>query len=568
MTLASKEAKAPTDRPRVLAPAALGAVLLWLAQPPAGLWPLAYAGVAVWLWLASAPVAFGRREYLGVWLGGVLYWLMTLHWVRLPCWPLTALGLPPLAMYLALYTLATVALVRLAKRRWSTPIWAAAPVAWVGMELVQARLLTGFLMGAVSHTHAGQPWVRSIAAYAGAYGVSFAIVLVAATLASLVRDWRAPERGRRAIACGCAGACVWLLGWIASVGIGIDSPSGPRPRVALIQGDTRATWNPDPNRNNTIMERQVALSVEAASRARRIGQPLDLVVWPESMFRSPVFSFDGALARPDEARAASTARYDEVVQQTSDWFVRLTGSLDQTPLLVGIDHYDVPSDPEAGPSAGGQYNSAALIDGAGRLVSVYDKTHLVPFGEYIPFAKGVPALYYLTPMGGGLDSGNGPVAMDVPLRGGGVLRVCPSICYESVVPRVIRQQVAKLTQAGQRPDALVNVTNDAWFWGASELDMHLACGVYRAVEHGLPMLVAANGGLSAVIDATGEVTAITERQVEEVLIATVPPRSVEPTPYTRYGDGFAGACLLACLAVGASAIVERGRGRDRVQRRL
>lgn len=559
MTLASKEAKAPTDRPRVLIPAVLGAVLLWLAQPPAGLWPLAYAGVAVWLWLASSPLTFDRREYLRVWLGGVLYWLITLHWVRLPCWPLTALGLPPLAMYLALYTLAIVALVRMAKRRWHAPLWIAAPVAWVGMELVQARMLTGFLMGAVSHTHAGQPWVRSIAAFTGAYGVSFAIALVAATLASFARDWRPAERGRAGIGLVSALTAVVVAGWLARTGIEIDTPSGPRPRVALIQGDTRATWDPDPNRNNTIMERQVALSVEAASRASRAGLPLDLVVWPESMFRSPVFSFDGALARPDEARAASTARYDEVVQQTSDWFVRLTGSLDATPLLVGIDRYDVPTDPDAGPSAGGQYNSAALIDGAGRLVSVYDKTHLVPFGEYIPLARGLPALYFLTPMEGGMSAGDGPVAMRTPVADGRELVVCPSICYETVVPHLPRRHVAELTKRGERPDVLINVTNNAWFWGSSELDMHLACGVYRAIETGTPLLIAANGGLSAVIDATGAVVEVGPRMAEHVLIGEVPPRSAEPTPYVVWGDLFAGVCLALSVVFGVADVVQRVR---------
>lgn len=557
-----------TKQPWVLAIAALGAVFLWLAQPPSGLWPLAYAGVAVWLWLATSPADFGRGEYLRVWLGGVLYWLLAMNWVRLPCWPLTAFGLPPLAMYLGLYALATVGLIRYAIRRWQVPLWLAAPIAWTGMELVQARLFTGLLMGAVSHSHAGQPWVRSVAAYAGAYGVTFAVVLVAAMMIGLVRGWRTPERGQRLVGVVAAVASVLVCGWLARTSIEIAQPEGRRPMVALIQGDIRATWDPDPQRNQTIMDRQVALTAEAAERANRSGDMLDLVVWPESMFRASLLSFDGVIAKPGVPNDASTGDHDLAIKRTGRWFEQLTGMLDATPMLVGIDRFDMPTDPDAPPSGGGLYNSAALVDGTGQLLSVYDKTHLVPFGEYIPFADGMPALYYLTRMATGMRAGDGPVAMNVPLRDGGTLRVCPSICYESVVPRVIRRQVAELTDQGLRPDVLVNVTNDAWFWGTGELDVHLACGVFRAIENGLPLIVAANGGLSAVVDATGEVRAVTGRQTEEVLIAPVPARSIDPTPYTLYGDWFAGACLLMCGLLGVSTLVEVRRAREQGGERL
>lgn len=532
----------------------VGALLLWLAQPPAGLWPLAYAGAGCWLWLASQREVWSWRESLRFWLGGVLYWLLAVHWVRLPCWPLTGIGWPLLAMYLAVYPLATVLLTRLAIRRWRTPLWLAGPVAWTALELVQARLFTGFLMGAVSHSHAGQPWLRSLAAYTGAYGVTFAVVLVAAAGVSLLQGWRGPARGRAVATLVASVAVVCGLGLATRSGVVIETPGGRRPTVALVQGDIRATWNPDPKRNQTIMDRQVALSAEAFEKTKRVGKPLDLVVWPESMFRAPLFSFDGEAATADGVRRGVASAYEESIGITAAWFKRITGMLGETPLLVGIDHFDLPTDPEAPASAQSLYNSAALVDGRGELIGVYDKSHLVPFGEYIPFARDLPALYYLTPMASGLRAGPGPVAMRVPIEGGKTLRVCPSICYETVIPHVIRRQVAELTDRGDRPDVLVNVTNDAWFWGASELDMHLAVGAFRAIENGLPLLVVANGGLSAFVDATGEVRSVTERQREQVLIDEVPPRSSEPTFYTRYGDWFAGACLLACVGLVVDAL--------------
>ncbi|QDT67428.1 Apolipoprotein N-acyltransferase [Planctomycetes bacterium MalM25] len=516
----------------------LGAIALWFAQPPLACHYLAWLAPAAWLWLADHPARYGRGHYFRFWLAGALYWLLAVHWVRLPH-PLTPIGWPILAAYLGAYTLAMFALVRLARRRWSVPLWFAGPIAWTGMEMLQARLFTGFLMGAVSHSQAGQPWVRSLAAWVGAYGVTFAVVLVASCLAMALRDGARRYGGWVRVTA--ALAAVLALGWLARSTTEIETDAGQHPLVALVQGDTRATWDPDPKRSQNIMDRQVALSAEAHRRAEAAGEAIDLVIWPESMFRSWLLTFDGSGVPPPDANE-STAK---MVEATNNWLRSVTTWVGGAPILVGIDRFD--RRPLAGDEfATDAYNSVALADGDGELVSYYDKTHLVPFGEYIPLAKGVPALYYLTPMAGGLDAGTGPVLMRVPLRDGGELLVAPSICYETVVPRVIRRQVAEPTVRGERPDVLVNVTNDAWFWGSSELDMHLACNVFRSIETGTPMLVAANGGLSAVIDARGEVLALSPRMQEHVILERTPPKTARPTPYVLWGDWLAGGCLLAC----------------------
>jgi len=105
-----------------------------------------------------------------------------------------------------------------------------------------------------------------------------------------------------------------------------------------------------------------------------------------------------------------------------------------------------------------------------------------------------------------------------------------------------------LTAAGQPPDILVNITNDSWYWGSSELDMHLACDVFRAVETRKPMVIAANGGISASISPYGQVVAEYPRQKPGVLIADVELR-ILASPYMRYGDWFAGLCLVCCVLV-------------------
>jgi apolipoprotein N-acyltransferase len=188
------------------------------------------------------------------------------------------------------------------------------------------------------------------------------------------------------------------------------------------------------------------------------------------------------------------------------------------------------------------YNSSVLVDRDGKLLGTYDKFHLVMFGEYVPFSKWLPFLKRLSSLTGAAEAGDGPVALAV----GGVF-YSPSICYETVIPHVIRHQVAQLDAIGQRPDVLVNLTNDAWYWGSSELDMHLACDVFRAVETRTPLVIAANGGISAWIDRHGQIRAQSPRQQQDVILADVElNREGPPTLYVRTGDWFAAACLTCC----------------------
>jgi apolipoprotein N-acyltransferase len=188
-------------------------------------------------------------------------------------------------------------------------------------------------------------------------------------------------------------------------------------------------------------------------------------------------------------------------------------------------------------------------------VGTYDKVHRVMFGEYIPFADWFPFLYRLTPLTGGISAGAAPVVLESDGK-----HYSPNICYETVIPHVVRQQA--LAGAGAPPDVLVNLTNDAWYWGSSELDMHLACGVFRAVETRIPLAIAANGGLSAWIDAAGRIRAVSKRRQPEVIIADVVPGN-HFSVYVLLGDAFAGACLAFCVV-----LVVVGWRDGRAQRRI
>ena len=209
-------------------------------------------------------------------------------------------------------------------------------------------------------------------------------------------------------------------------------------------------------------------------------------------------------------------------------------------VLVGIDRVEiVPSDTEEIKYEA--FNSAVLVDESGNIIATYDKMHRVPFGEFIPLANWFPFLYRLTPLTGGIVAGSkcsrhGAWTMGTLLS--------PNICYETVVPHLIRRQWNDfLAKAGRPPEALVNLTNDAWFWGSSELDMHLACGVFRAVETRTPLLIAANGGLSAYVDPMGDIRQITPRQRDRH-----PAGGSGETPRRR-------VVLHACTAIGLPACV-------------
>ncbi|TWT89002.1 Apolipoprotein N-acyltransferase [Pseudobythopirellula maris] len=542
-TNTTKAAIPPTWR-RTLAVSLVGSLLLWLAQPPLGWWPLAWVGVVPWLVVARREAAFGRKDWLAVWLAGTAYWLAALWWVCLPH-PLTPIGWLFLCAYLGCYPLAFVAIVRRCRR---VPVWVVAPAAWVALEFVQAHLFSGFLMGAPSHSQIGRIWLIQVAWATGAYGVSGMLIL----MSSLLSEWR------RLSSCIVLGMYVGLLFALSAT---VHERRHTRrhhneqPTIALIQGDTRATWDPDPERHRRIMDRQVALSREALRQAQSEGMGLDLVVWPESMFRTPLITFGGGYNPPEGVDIATT----NAAANTLNYLRGLSNELGAA-MLVGIDRFDylgaAAPDPEFQYDV---YNSAALVSADGDLTAVYDKTHRVPFGEYIPLAEGMPALYYLTPMAGGLRPGAGPVAMPVETASGETVNFATNICYESVVPHVIRRHVRELTEAGAAPDVLVNVTNDAWFWGASELDMHLACDIFRAVETRTPMIVAANGGLSAVIDASGRVVEKGPRMAEHVIVARVPARPISgPSFYVRYGDWFAWCCLI--VTAGAVMMCRRGVG--------
>ena len=216
--------------------------------------------------------------------------------------------------------------------------------------------------------------------------------------------------------------------------------------------------------------------------------------------------------------------------------------------LVGLDRQVIT--PRAANGAE-NYNSALFLDAAGGPLGCYDKMYPVMFGEYIPFANRFPWLYNLTPLPAGLTAGRTALAVTI-----GGIRVAPNICYETALPEAVRSQVLDLEAAGGRPDVLVNLTNDGWFWGSSELDMHLAAGIFRAIEVRTPLVIAANTGFSAWIDGSGRLRARGPRRATATLRARVVPDG-RRSPWLAWGSVPTGVCVAVVVAAVLEPLLKR-----------
>jgi apolipoprotein N-acyltransferase len=188
-----------------------------------------------------------------------------------------------------------------------------------------------------------------------------------------------------------------------------------------------------------------------------------------------------------------------------------------------------------------RYNSCLLFEPNLATTRVYHKMHLVPFGEYVPFIHSLPWLVVLTPYRGekapSLSFGHDAIAL--PL---GAHHLAVSICFEDTIPYVINEFFGTHAR-GSQPDILINLSNDGWFRGSSELDMHLAIGVFRAVEHRVPLARSVNTGLTALVDGNGEIRSTLPKDTRGVLSVTV-PLDDRTSLYSYWGD-WLGLCSLA-----------------------
>lgn len=474
-----------------------------LALPPFSIWPLLLPTIGG-LFLLLADLRPARAALLG-WLFGIGFFLAGLSWIgesfEVDAERFGAFKMPAilaLSAGLALFSAAASALyARFAEPGPMGALWFSA--CWTAGEWLRGHLLTGFPWNLIGYT-----WVGSSAApiqgaaWIGSYGLSLITVLSVALLAAPLQSGRSRSERRRDLTLGAAlVTALWGAGavrlWIA------PAPVGTEITVRIVQANVPQALKWRPDQRETIIERHLTLSVPD-----QVGY--DVLLWPETAVPS-------YLAEDGDLRA----RIAEVLPP---------GAI----LLAGAPRRVWHA------SEIGYRNAIIAVGPDGRVLGTYDKHHLVPFGEYVPLRHLLP-FERLVVGAGDFTPGPGPRTLDLP----GLPPVGLSICYEAIFPGAV-------VAAENRPAWLFNATNDAWFGTSIGPWQHLGSARMRAVEEGLPLIRAANSGVSAVIDAYGRVRQALPVGATGTIQAALPP-ALGPTPYSRYGDAPLGLLLASAFAL-------------------
>jgi apolipoprotein N-acyltransferase len=433
-----------------------------------------------------------------LWYGGTCYWIYdTMRQYGGLSAPLALLVLLLFCAYLGLYHgLFGLLLAVLARSRHHRRALVTAPFLWVTVELARTRI-TGFPWNLLGIAQIDNLALSRIAAFTGVYGISFEIALVNVALASA---FLVPREKRAAmLAAALAAAAVLQAGRL------VEPPATKAGHAALlIQQNIPVAADWTPAYFEQTLHDLTSLTVNSAAPN---GGKIDLIVWPESP--APFFTNDPRL------RSAIS----ELARQTATSFV------------VGAIGTDAPT-PN---SDGSLFNSAALVNSKGEWQERYDKVHLVPFGEYLPF----PSLFSFA---GGLTQEVGHFergASRAPLNAGGT-KLGVFICYESIFPDEVRQF------ANNGAQVFVNISNDGWYGDSGAYAQHLNQTRMRAIENDRWILSAANTGVTASIDPWGRVAARIPRKERTALVAPYSLTFVT-TFYTRHGDWFAYACAIILL---------------------
>ncbi|MGI3185511.1 apolipoprotein N-acyltransferase [Nioella aestuarii] len=458
-------------------------VIAALGLAPFDLPLLALAGFAGFALLLIDPDGLKRAFWIGL-AGGTGYFALSLHWIVEPFFVdpwrhgwMAPFALILMAAGLALFWGVAASLaVRLTQPGLLRPlIWA---LALVLVEMLRASIFTGFPWAHPGHIWIGSP-LMGLAAWIGPHGLTALTLLLAAGIAGAV--WSRPVIG--AVPVAVLGAVFGAASLIQPAPAADENA----PVIRLIQPNApqHLKWLPE------MIPVFFRRSLELTASEPQLADPPQLVIWPETSL--PALLRNSEPWREAIGQAAGVARVVVGGQRVQDGTVR---------------------------------NSLFLLDQDGAFVATYDKHHLVPFGEYIPLtamARSIGLRGLAEAAGPGYAPGQGPELLDLGELG----RAFPMICYETIFPSYIRQV--------ERPDWLLQITNDAWFGEFSGPFQHLELAQLRAVEQGLPLLRAANTGVSAVIDARGQVLSSLPLGEEGALDLRLPP-PLPATVYARTGD--------------------------------
>jgi apolipoprotein N-acyltransferase len=522
--------------------------LLFLSFPgAAGFWPVAWVAL-VPLLLAIRNVSPGRAARLGL-MAGMIHYVSLLYWIvivlgkygNLPWW-VSVPALLLLALYMSSYlALFCVLVSRVWQQKEVLVVWAG-PLLWVGLDFLRSFLFSGFPWQDLAYSQYKALLLIQTADLTGHFGVTFHIVLVNSVTALLFVLWRDNRSvGQSSLAPLMTSRIrqVWLYGVLPVLCIMLAVmtynllryrqvseviESSQKMRVAVVQGNIEQDQKWSPAMRLETIEIYTKLSELALKQGE---ESPSLLVWPETAL--PFLVSDNPYF--------NTLK-DQLVSNGKSW------------LLAGAPSFEkvVSSNSEQAKQKILSYNSAYLFTPEGEIAGKYDKRHLVPFGEYIPFSNYLPLPGPLVENIGDFSVGKSAMPLSCQSAEIGVL-----ICFESIFPELARD----LVSGGA--NLLVNITNDAWFGRSSAPWQHLSMTVFRAVENRRSLARSANTGVSTIIDPLGRMAGATPLFQPAFLVAEVPLLQ-EKTIFVGFGYYFGLLCLLACIPI--VFVLKKGKHRE------
>jgi apolipoprotein N-acyltransferase len=489
-----------------------------LTLPPFGLWPFLIIALVPAIWLLDGAVATSRWRALSNgfsigWWWGFGYHLAGLWWMGAAflveadrfAWAMP-LGVIALPAGLALFTALAFALARL--------IWRAGP-SRIGLfailltlsEVARGHILTGFPWNAPGMAFGTHLVMAQTAALVGLYGLTLIACIAGASFASLTDEGNARARWTMPL------VTLLTLGAMAAYGFW-RIPATATPLVAgvklrIMQPNLQQDAKFHPENGAAIVAKYLALS-DRATGPRTLGlQDTTHLIWPESAFPFLLGRTQAALSKIGTTLPANVTL--------------ITGAARAGEVLPGDGRPPV-------------YNAIQVVARPGTIITSADKTHLVPFGEYLPpaFDSALRALGLkeFVAIPGGFSAGTRRTNMQIP----GLPPAAPLICYEAIFPGTVVPE-------GERPGLLLNVTNDGWFGKTTGPHQHAAQARMRAIEEGLPLVRAANTGISMVTDGYGRI--LTQLALgEEGVLDSGLPRPLGRTVFALAGNGTALILLL------------------------
>ncbi len=495
-----------------------------LAMAPFNAWPVLFITFPVLVWLVDGSAGAGGRGFWAAagagWCFGFGFFVAGLYWIGYAFlvdaktfgWllPIAVTGLPA---YLALFTGLGLGVARLIWVRGPVRILALA-VTLTGAEWLRGHLLTGFPWNTFGYALTEPLALAQTVSLVGIWGLTFLSVAIFATPAVLTDDPKDTPHPYRPLV-------IALMMLAAMGGYGLARlaahpttyVSGVKLRI--MQPDLQQDQKFNYGAKDAVMRRYLRLSNRTTGPNSKGVHDFTHLIWPESAF--PFF-----LTREPDAMAEIAALLKP-----------------HTELITGA----VRAAAESKPGHVRAYNSVYVIDPDGSIRGIYDKVHLVPFGEYLPFQALLEkfGLQALTKQVGGFLAGERRRLIDVP----GAPKMLPLICYEAIFP-------GAAVPRDERPGWIVNVTNDGWFGISTGPHQHFQQARVLAIAEGLPLVRAANTGISGVIDPVGRVIKSLPLGTEGVLDAPL-PQAIEPPLYVIFGDDG----LILLLVVGLMVVGRR-----------